>query len=256
MATQDIMAPTTTLDVSRTFPFQQLPAEMRNKIYRAALKASGPLLIRYEELSRRSIRTSKHRLSASVIGGQLLSTRPSFLGPLGAAILRTNRSIYAEAMPILYHANEFRFITQTYINEFLNDYWKGSEHLRSITIEINGDNDWPHYRLPVQKLAKASVEELVFDIGATHISIDHQVEHLVKILSGFIKCGGGEDECRQQFQKVRIKLYEQFYFDAYPRASGTVNGMSEQFQTAVEAEAAMLERIEQRFIEQKVLPAR
>ena len=92
--------------------FEQLPAELRNEIYRLALTTSDKIVIRRGlvlEIIDGHKRLVRKPVSIIARDGEDASSdeAPAAAQVLGLGLLRTNRMIHDEASPILYHANRF-----------------------------------------------------------------------------------------------------------------------------------------------------
>ena len=85
---------------TKVFPFEQLPAELRNMVYAYAPSTNSTVRIHH----RRPAGSRKHVLRATteVTRKYSRSTKTTaFLPNNGTAILRLNKQIYKEAFPLL-----------------------------------------------------------------------------------------------------------------------------------------------------------
>lgn len=108
---------------SRTIRFEDLPPEIRNRIYHLALVEVG---IDPIEL---------HSFSFDWFGWTRTTRRyePEDQVCRPAALLRVSRQVHAEAMPILYGANAFKF-ADIFIEKLLNEPLSWVAFLRKVTI--------------------------------------------------------------------------------------------------------------------------
>ncbi|KAF2175294.1 hypothetical protein K469DRAFT_611191 [Zopfia rhizophila CBS 207.26] len=96
--------PESPIVVKDAFPFEQLPAEIRNNVYRDLLIIKFPMMLVHD-------RPSFPDLDV-----------PSFT--LYPAILCTNKKIHNEAAAILYSENTFYVHVDTPVETFLDPYWQ------------------------------------------------------------------------------------------------------------------------------------
>ncbi|KAK0334899.1 hypothetical protein LTR48_003035 [Friedmanniomyces endolithicus] len=145
------------------FPFDKLPPELRNKIYRLVLvTAEGPIEI-IGRLSAENLRVKRlkcicgktkgasrcERCSLirattrnNTVEAKTLATREDgrsrkalMKEAYGGALVSVNRNIHQEAAPILYGENAFAFDNHSVFKRFCYQIWSKRDLLRDITLK-------------------------------------------------------------------------------------------------------------------------
>ena len=145
------------LSKNKIFPFDRLPAELKNHIYQLTLTTPEPIFLvsktkAYRHTIHREIMTpgnasGSHRRSRyrrywnPSIPSSLSTAQPTTeLTPLVPNLLLLNKQIYAEAQPILYGANAFAVEDTAALHSFLaNIRPRNVATLTDITINGWGD---------------------------------------------------------------------------------------------------------------------
>lgn len=109
----------------KIFPFEKLPPELRNMIYEFLFASDGAITI-YSQATGRS--------EPGKLKSQRKSSRKHSHGIEGIRMLRTNKAIYHEALPVLYGANTFIFEGLAAITTFMKDAVPGLNELRDISV--------------------------------------------------------------------------------------------------------------------------
>ncbi|CAD0115279.1 unnamed protein product [Aureobasidium uvarum] len=124
-----MVVPAATGSMSTSCPFLMIPVELRMKIYRLVLKASGfRLLVGNQSFSVYNEHTpiwDSHAQDALFM--------PPIAGFL--ALLSVNKQIHSEAMPEFYHENHFQFSDMGAMKRFLKNI--GAErrkHVRNVSV--------------------------------------------------------------------------------------------------------------------------
>ncbi|KAK5120170.1 hypothetical protein LTR85_006651 [Meristemomyces frigidus] len=185
---------------NKTFPFEKLPPELRNMVYEKFLTRHRRITI--------TRRPKRHTPKAF----ELLSHRrwnvrkpTCLLGPRGSSLLRTNRSIYMETLPMLYGANRFQFANVAALAQFMKDTGRGASHLRDISFR-----DW----FTDATLQRAAA--LFVDIGAlvqyrvrtdsvdSVQTLQTRVNQIARSSATFVRLGKTQADCRRRFDILRF----------------------------------------------------
>ncbi|KAK5732370.1 hypothetical protein LTR17_010546 [Elasticomyces elasticus] len=141
-STSTVQPPSASED--KPFPFEKLPAELRNAVYEQYFVRDQPIEIirrRMPYSSRNETEVGWQRpetfgLNSGIHGRSALRGFKSvtLLGPQGLSLLLSNKTTYGEALPILYGANKFLFDTTVTVIRFMEMIGKQAEHLRQVKL--------------------------------------------------------------------------------------------------------------------------
>lgn len=123
------------------FELEWLPPELRNEIYRHALSTNRTIVITHHK-------GSKGRFGAKgrILKSTAMQKRKIAFGKeLTPALLRVSRTVYAEAMQLLYAENCFRFNSTATFKVFVQELGEKASLLTDIELDVEGGSQTPEY---------------------------------------------------------------------------------------------------------------
>ncbi|KAK6427901.1 hypothetical protein LTR81_000245 [Elasticomyces elasticus] len=216
----------------KPFPFEKLPAELRNAVYLAYFVRTKPVAIARRKcpmiqtqktftvtLADGSTRTRtvtiKTSIDAQLNSGELGT--PGLAGPKcikilgtnGASILRSNETISKEAISILYGQNKFSLNSLSVLEEFIKMIGDKIKFLRHCKLDyINGY----HQKNGVNVLAAAENLQVL----EIHVGVSTYCKNLDKVCGehgrvidpvlAFVLQGKTDVQRQDQFQRLRLVI--------------------------------------------------
>lgn len=191
------------------FPFQKLPPEIRNTVYGYALVHEVPIRVR--------VRTAGPKIAAAIQVKASLYTRDqrgrqrenqmiwvSFAGERGTGLLRTNKIISKEALPVLYGQNTFSFGSAWTLRDFMKQAKTGWNSLRLVRLSITG-HDNNRGAMAILRSAK-SMSRLEWCISGLRDPLEETIEAMSQALFQFCYCAPAMHGWRTRFGKVEFVL--------------------------------------------------
>ena len=238
----------------RIFRFQDLPAEIRNRIYAIVLSAPFAILLgrskRKQRLTNRYGDSNKYKLYARLMcdpnSDARLSTalRCPLFPHHGLAILLLSRHIYEEAFPVLYGNNHFRFEVDAYRNQFFEEIGCGLHYVRFIQI---ANSYYCNLAISLRYLARAEkLSLLTFDaIPSYHFqSMDDLVKHLKQLFQRLAAPYVDRDARRKRFGVIKLSCNA----ETVEKLNETAGDQDAQIGSAQEAEAAIVTLAEKQLV--------
>ncbi|KAK4962721.1 hypothetical protein LTR10_000348 [Elasticomyces elasticus] len=216
----------------KPFPFKKLPAELRNAVYLAYFVRTKPVAIARRKCpmvqtqktftntladgsTRTRTATIKTSIDAQLNSGELGT--PGLAGPKcirlfgtnGASILRANKTIYNEAILMLYGQNKFSFKSLSSLTEFIDMVGDKIKALQHCKLDyINGY----HQTVGVNKLADTeNLQVLELHVGvSTWCTTLEDVcgEHgrVIGPVLAFVLQGKTDVQHQDRFQRLRLAI--------------------------------------------------
>lgn len=184
----------------KIFPFEKLSPELRNMIYGYLLPCDGTI-----EISRMLTGNGKKR-DATLHSIHRPSPSMRVRGVPGSSLLRTNRAIHAEALPMLYGANQFEFQSPAALKHFLEYVGPAVNELRDISLptgyEVATLQRSAALFVDIDKLEHFRVTAKLW----AHIGdLTTCADDLARILATFVKLGETQADRRRRFDMICLK---------------------------------------------------
>ncbi|KAK5730612.1 hypothetical protein LTR15_000549 [Elasticomyces elasticus] len=240
----------------KPFPFEKLPAELRNAVYEfyfvrekpikicrrrcPMIKTEDTITAESSEGTRTYTRTTKTRAeikfnsgeldTPGVVGGKCIT----LLGANGASILRANKTINEEAISILYGSNKFAINSLPCMIEFMRSLGTHTKQLRHFRMDfVYG----PDLAIGIKLLANVEnlrVVEISVLLEHWCNSLHAVCKRLERAVKAFVSSGNSDIQRQRRFDQLKF----------LPNGAYNVNGdgsclKDEKGQPIMEEEAAM-----------------
>ncbi|EMC96177.1 hypothetical protein BAUCODRAFT_465426 [Baudoinia panamericana UAMH 10762] len=251
------MVPKKTADLaqqgSSIFPFEKLPAELKNKIYFNLLQCDTQITVRRRTVPKgdpASTRRGKKKSETAPVAFNWQKnrrTRTFSFGSHGASILRTSSTIYKDTLPVLYGANRFASEGLLSMVDFIASIGPGKKHLRDIApATLN------YLTLATATNSFANLERLerlcLYVVADYWRSAESSFQERQKGLVTYVKAGHAPEQRRRLFDTIHFVVRNYHRMDVYTALTG-----KEPEVTVEELPAWLKRRLEKCLIERKIL---
>lgn len=191
------------------FPFERLAAELRIKIYKELLVASSPIRIRHQRRKPQDGLRNSAVPIGSIITANGANDLREFLPALEANatnVLRLNKAILAEALPVLYGENTFIIYHHNYLRSLARTIGDNGRYVRHLKVDLCNAQGPSVPLWPIHPMAR--IRTLEFCIRPDYDRLQMVIgEALWHCMRKFVERGTDEMSRRENFAAVSVSMW-------------------------------------------------